>query len=264
MGQQEPGERQEREDPQESREAFPCEYCGSHTYEDVVKAALWGSKGLVAIEDIPARVCEGCGEQFYGDETTRRIKKAIADPSVTAKQEVPVPVFSLAEVEVPESGTPREALDEDELEAIESAIESMFTGTQQGRQELQENQESQEPFPCKYCQSNTYEEIVKSALWPARGLVAIEDVPARVCQECREQFYDDETTRKIVTLTEHGFPAEKAKREILVPVFSLGEVEVTQRDSRPLTPTAAASCRFRRVRSSRRGGRRPQQPDGRG
>ena len=57
-------------------------------------------RGLVAIEQIPARVCEECGEQFYAAETTRKIEKLIEDPAAKATREILVPVFSLAEIEI--------------------------------------------------------------------------------------------------------------------------------------------------------------------
>jgi len=80
--------------------AFRCKYCESDTREDLVKAALWGDQGLVAIEDIPARVCDGCGEQFYDEETARLIEQIATGPHVAAGREILVPVFSLAEVGV--------------------------------------------------------------------------------------------------------------------------------------------------------------------
>jgi YgiT-type zinc finger domain-containing protein len=63
--------------------------------------------------------------------------------------------------------------------------------------------------------------LVKTAIWHGERLFVVEDVPAHVCDSCYEQFYDDMTTDSIRRLTEDGFPAAKAKREILVPVFSL-------------------------------------------
>ena len=93
----------DRDDEQEERQvedgcddkAFACEYCGSGTRADIVRAAFWGDEGLVAIEEIPARVCEGCGEQFYDEVTTRKIEKILQGPTPKARREVLVPVFSL-------------------------------------------------------------------------------------------------------------------------------------------------------------------------
>lgn len=221
MGQERHNTSREGSGNQESHGVFLCTYCRSDTYEDVVQAALWGAGGLIAVEDIPVRVCQGCGEQFYDDETARKIEKLLADPPAESKQQIRVPVFSLADVEVPRRGSRPEVVDPQEMEAIEST----FTGIEPGEQEPGEAEESRQALRCKYCQSDTREEVVNSALWADRGWVAVEDIPARVCRQCGEQFYEDETARKIDKLIEHGFPAAMANREILVPVFSLAEIE---------------------------------------
>ncbi|MBE3098787.1 MAG: YgiT-type zinc finger protein [Planctomycetes bacterium] len=82
---------------QDGKAAFPCAYCGADTHEDLVKAAFWGPRGLVAIEDIPARVCEGCGEQFYDDKTTQRIEGIVNGSTAVPQRQATVPVFSLAD-----------------------------------------------------------------------------------------------------------------------------------------------------------------------
>jgi len=222
MEQKEHEKRQDREANQEHETVVPCEHCGSDTHDDVVKAAFWSEGGLVAIEDIPARVCERCGEQLYSQDTARKIQQIIAEPPENPKEELLVPVFSLTEVEVLKTDSAPDRLDDEEVEAIEP----MFTGMEQGYQEAEDVQETPEAYLCKYCECETYQDTVKSVLWTDKGLVAVEDIPARVCRECQEQFYDDETTWKIAKLRESGFPAELANRELLVPVFSLREVHV--------------------------------------
>jgi YgiT-type zinc finger domain-containing protein len=88
---------------QESRQhtaaTFPCACCGAGTHEDLVTAAFWGQQGLIVIEAIPARVCEGCGEQFYDDRTAQRIEGIVNGSAAVAKQRITVPVFSLAGAE---------------------------------------------------------------------------------------------------------------------------------------------------------------------
>ncbi len=74
---------------------------------------------------------------------------------------------------------------------------------------------------CPRCGSGMRPSVVKSAIWIAERLFVVEDIPAQVCDSCVEQFYDEETTDAIRRLTEQGFPSAEAKREILVPVFSL-------------------------------------------
>ena len=77
----------------------------------------------------------------------------------------------------------------------------------------------EEPFRCKYCGSDTEEGVVQAAFRSAQGWLILEDIPARVCKQCGEQFYDEGTAERIERITTN--PAAKAAREILVPVFSL-------------------------------------------
>jgi YgiT-type zinc finger domain-containing protein len=84
------------EGQEDSQAAFPCTLCGAATHEGCVKAAFWGRRGLVAIEDIPARVCEGCGEQFYDDRTAGRIEEIVNGSTTLPERRIEVPVFSLA------------------------------------------------------------------------------------------------------------------------------------------------------------------------
>jgi YgiT-type zinc finger domain-containing protein len=58
------------------------------------------------------------------------------------------------------------------------------------------------------------------------GLVLIEKVPARVCNNCQEQYYDEVTSQKIIKLANNGFPKRHVVREIAVPVISLEEVRI--------------------------------------
>ena len=141
----------------------------------------------MAVDDVQARVCEGCGEQYFDEESARRIEEVLTSPLVDARREVRVPVFSLADIEVTTVERP----------------------------------ESPGDLKCEHCESPTDEDIVRSVLWTGTGLVAVEDIPARVCRECKETYYDAQTARKIMELTGEGPPADKAKRELTVPVFSL-------------------------------------------
>ncbi len=84
-----------------------------------------------------------------------------------------------------------------------------------------ENVPNRVPAPCPQCQQLMRPSMVKTAIWRGECLYVVEDIPAQVCDACLEQFYDDEVTDALRRLTEDGFPAARAKREILVPVFSL-------------------------------------------
>ncbi|MGP1677303.1 MAG: YgiT-type zinc finger protein [Burkholderiales bacterium] len=63
---------------------------------------------------------------------------------------------------------------------------------------------------------------VRSAFWQDDRLVVVEGIPAIVCGACAEQFYDDTTVVGLDLLRGEGFPAEKARAELRVPVFSFG------------------------------------------
>jgi len=59
-------------------------------------------------------------------------------------------------------------------------------------------------------------------MWLADGALAVvEDIPARICGECLEQYYDEDTADALRVLVESGFPAAEASRMVHVPVFSL-------------------------------------------
>jgi YgiT-type zinc finger domain-containing protein len=78
------------------------------------------------------------------------------------------------------------------------------------------------PDSCAQCGGpNLRLESVRSALWHRDQLVVIEDIPAMVCADCHEQFYDDATVTELDLLRGQGFPREQARTVVEVPVFSL-------------------------------------------
>jgi YgiT-type zinc finger domain-containing protein len=84
--------------------------------------------------------------------------------------------------------------------------------------------EQQSPITCANCGSvNVSIRHVRSAFWQDDRLVVVEDIPALVCGACAEQFYDDATVVGLDLLRGGGFPAEEARTELRVPVFSFAE-----------------------------------------
>ncbi len=77
---------------------------------------------------------------------------------------------------------------------------------------------------CEACGNVTEAQQVNVTMWIDGGLVVFEDVPARVCPNCLEQYYDEATSQKIIKLANNGFPKRYVVREITVPVVSLDEV----------------------------------------
>jgi YgiT-type zinc finger domain-containing protein len=204
------------------RETSPCIQCGADTHDDIVKAAFWGERGVMVIEGIAAQVCECCGEQFYDEGDARKIKQMIAHPPADPKEELLVPVFSLREFGASKKGSdPAERIDEQV-----HVTDSMRTRDEKDIEAREDDRADAEACLCRCCGCQTYRDTVHSVLWADRGLVAIEDIPARVCRKCKEQYYDEETAWRIAKLREPGFPAEMAKRKLRVPVFSLSEAQV--------------------------------------
>ena len=62
-------------------------------------------------------------------------------------------------------------------------------------------------------------------------MVVVEDIPALVCASCNEQFYDDRTVVVLDLLRGDGFPAESARVEIRVPVFSFRDRLTTEAET---------------------------------
>ncbi len=82
--------------------------------------------------------------------------------------------------------------------------------------------------PCPQCGKVTRSDFVKTAMWKNESMFVVEDIPARVCDSCREQFYDEEITDMLRRFTEDGAPFADLEREILVPVYKLRKpIEVT-------------------------------------
>jgi YgiT-type zinc finger domain-containing protein len=84
--------------------------------------------------------------------------------------------------------------------------------------------EQQSSLACANCGSaNVGLRHVRSAFWQDDRLVVVQDIPALVCGACAEQFYDDATVVELDQLRGEGFPAEQARAELRVPVFSFGD-----------------------------------------
>lgn len=64
---------------------------------------------------------------------------------------------------------------------------------------------------------------VHSAFWHEGRLVVVEGIPALVCGQCGEQSFGDAAAVVLDLLRGEGFPADKARGELRVPVFSFRE-----------------------------------------
>jgi YgiT-type zinc finger domain-containing protein len=62
-----------------------------------VRTAIWREDAVAIVEDIPALVCSGCMEQFYGEDVSDALRQLMERgfPESEAVKHVTVPVFSL-------------------------------------------------------------------------------------------------------------------------------------------------------------------------
>ncbi|MBI5032477.1 MAG: YgiT-type zinc finger protein [Chloroflexi bacterium] len=76
-----------------------CPRCRGGMRSAVVKTAIWAGERLYAVEDVPAYVCEACGERLYDEDTTNAIRRLTEDgfSRAEARHEILVPVFSLGD-----------------------------------------------------------------------------------------------------------------------------------------------------------------------
>lgn len=75
-------------------------------------------------------------------------------------------------------------------------------------------------FTCTSCGSaNMQTAEVRSAFWEDERLVVVEAIPALVCSCCGEQYFDDATAMGLDLLRGSGFPMDRARYSIEVPVF---------------------------------------------
>ncbi len=77
---------------------------------------------------------------------------------------------------------------------------------------------------CPQCGStHLRESLVKSAIWHADRLVIVEDIPAIVCGDCGERFYDDATATMLDLMHGEGYPAAQAVQHVSVPIFRFAQ-----------------------------------------
>ena len=102
----------------------------------------------------------------------------------------------------------------------------------QGIVEIEIETEEQPVARCNNCgSSEIHERRVKSAFWHDDRLIVVEDVPAAVCDNCHEQYFDDGTMVVLDLLRGDGFPDAKARSELRVPVFSFRDQIGSREDS---------------------------------
>jgi len=77
-----------------------CAICGGIQKEEITKLELWVDGKLIVIEDVPAKVCENCGEKYFSAKVSKQID-ALLESAVEAKRKLEVPVFSFKTLKAP-------------------------------------------------------------------------------------------------------------------------------------------------------------------
>lgn len=106
---------------------------------------------------------------------------------------------------------------------------------------------AQSQYTCEYCEGATHEEAVRMVLWEGDRLVVVEDVPARVCDNCYEQYFEDTVRFHIDRLRGEGFPESLASRSVNASVFSFDDIR--SHSKAPSARTASESGEERKETS---------------
>lgn len=62
---------------EEIRMLMKCYFCGGKVKEEEVSVDFWWGEKLVIFEDVPARVCQQCGEKFFGAEVYKEMESMV-------------------------------------------------------------------------------------------------------------------------------------------------------------------------------------------
>ena len=75
---------------------FHCHVCGHNAAKSELVSEVFNLEGRrVLVENIPASVCEHCGEAVFSRETTERVRQMVHGAGHPVKT-VPMDVFAMA------------------------------------------------------------------------------------------------------------------------------------------------------------------------
>ena len=89
----------------------------------------------------------------------------------------------------------------------------------------QVNLKNAKNMKCPFCGGSTYEDLGTMTLSMADEIIIIENVPARICSACMEQFYGENALFKVEQLRARKFEGHRPQRIVEVPVFSWEELK---------------------------------------
>ncbi len=76
------------------RQYSSCTYCGSTVEERHVRVEMWFGDSMVIFEDVPAGVCNNCGEEYFGADIQ---DKMFSLHKKKPKKVIEVPVYTFSD-----------------------------------------------------------------------------------------------------------------------------------------------------------------------
>ncbi len=71
-----------------------CSYCGGAVKSSKVKVDLWWKEKLYIFEDVPAGICQQCGEKYFTANVAKRMDASIQRNRWKKLIEVPVTSYT--------------------------------------------------------------------------------------------------------------------------------------------------------------------------
>jgi len=72
-----------------------CSFCGGRVTDKLVqKACWWGDKLIAIIDNVPAGVCEQCGEKYYKAQVLKGIETLLKEKKFNSTAHIPLADFA--------------------------------------------------------------------------------------------------------------------------------------------------------------------------
>lgn len=74
-----------------------CTFCGGRVQERLVtKACWWGDQLIALVENVPAGVCDQCGERYYKAAVLKKIEAMLSEKEALKSVRIPLASFAPA------------------------------------------------------------------------------------------------------------------------------------------------------------------------
>jgi YgiT-type zinc finger domain-containing protein len=73
-----------------------CSFCGGRVVEERVTVIRTPRRRLVVLEDVPAGVCQQCGERYFRGAVVEEMERLLNEPTPSGARQVTVPVLQFA------------------------------------------------------------------------------------------------------------------------------------------------------------------------